>query len=143
MICTKPDDYTQEKWLSEARWIAVLSTGEQVLQDDDRPGVEPKSAWLRLGEHVKKTGSKIVELSIRFRDEPAVTFPSNAEGYFFRKSMGAFLFSDTSYGFYVVGVLQEGTLLVQKWKVPEMVLVEEEIRDPADDDKVGPSLIRG
>lgn len=141
-VCTTEDDYTRERWLDSVRWTVLLSNGEQVIQDDNRPGVEPASAWLRLGQYVCEQGLVIEGLTLQFRSEPPVRLPERAEGYFFRKSLGAFLTSQATLGFYLVGHLEDGRVLVRRYKVPEMILVGLEARDPNDHETVGISLIR-
>ncbi len=136
------DEFTREKWLSEVRWTVTLSDGTRVIQDDNRPGAVPPSAWLRLRQYTQEKSLHIVGMSLAFRDEPPVHMPDNASGYFFRKSVGSFLDSDLTYGFFLTGVLTDKEVVVQRWKVPELILVEEEVRDPENEDTVGNSLIR-
>ncbi len=135
------DDFTREQWLGQARWNVRLSNGEHIFQDDGRPGQE-QSAWLRLAGYVREHNLKIEAMWLQFRNEPPRRLPEMAQGYFFRKSIGAFFPSGVSYGFYLVGHLKDGVVRVTRWKVPEMILVEEEARDPQDEEKVGLSLIR-
>lgn len=142
MVSTQEDEFTREKWLNEARWTALLSNGQTVIQDDGRPGADPASAWLRLGMYVTEMNLKIVGLTLQFRSELPLHMPKDAEGYFFRKSMGAFLNTGQTFGFYLIGHLANGVIHVRQYKVPEMILVETTTRDPDDPKKVGPSLIR-
>lgn len=141
-VCKQPDDYTEEYHLRETYWTVKLSNGEYVMQDDNRPGVEPHSAWLRLAEYVRQNRLSIKEMWVQFRSHVESTLPADADGYFFRKCAMGFLFDNSTYGFYLIGYLHNGKVRVQKWKVPELLLVEEEERDPADDSQVGQSLIR-
>ncbi len=138
-VCTQTDEFTQEKHLSEARWEAMLTNGETIIQDDDRPGVTPNSAWERLGQYVQTTGLKIASVKLAFRDNVVRPVPNNAEGYFFCKALGSFLEDQRSYGYFLLGYLQEGKVKLQRWSVPELVPVEVETRDPA---AAGKCLIR-
>ncbi len=139
-ICTERDDFVADAWLAAARWEATLASGATVYQDDDRPGRSPASAWLRLARHAGRTGDRVVGLRLAFRGEPPVVLPEFADGYFFRNGLGAFLDSDITFGFFLTGVLHEGRVMVQRWKVPEMALAGEEASFDAE--SVGESLIR-
>jgi hypothetical protein len=141
-VCTLEDEYTRQQWLTRVRWFARLSSGVVVIGDDDRPGLEQPSAWLRLRDHVTRHGLAVEEVWLQFRDEPPVRLPARAGGYFFRRSVGAFLNAAVSFDFYLVGYLQGRQVVVHRIKVPEMILVETEARDPDDAEAVGPSLIR-
>lgn len=136
------DDYTRELETDrrQALWRAELSDGRVVCMDDDRPGTHPASAWVRLAAEVEATGARIVRLWPQFRSNAQRdALPANADGYFFCKSaMGVWGMPDTLH-FMLLGHLTGGTLVVQKWSVPELILVEVEPRDPA---AAGPCLIR-
>lgn len=141
-VCTQEDDFLRERWLSEVRWVVNLSNGEQVIQDDGRPGCEPASAWLRLGEYVREHRLRIEAMWIQFRHEPPIRMPIGAAGYFFRKSQGALLNTDINFFFYLVGYLQDEQVVVKRFQVPELIELETELRNPLDTELVGPSLIR-
>ena len=64
-ICTAPDLYTAQLFEKQSVWVATLSTGEDVIQDDDREGEEPPSAWLRLGKHCEENDCYITEMYIQ------------------------------------------------------------------------------
>jgi hypothetical protein len=135
------DDYVRE--LQDDRktvvWRARLSDGTEAVMDDGRPGEDPPSAWLRLRERVGNTGVRITGLSLQFRSHQQESIlPANADGYFFRKSALGFLTGTETIESYLVGHLTDGRLFVQRWRVPELVLVEETERDPAE---AGESLI--
>lgn len=139
-LCFEEDAFTSEQWLATARWNVVLKSGKKVIQDDGREGLEA-SAWLRLREYVQQTGDGIAELYLTFRNEKDGIMPSNAEGYFFRKSVLGCLSSATAQSSYIVGYLKDGKVYTEKWNIPILEKVEEEIRDINDDSKVGVSLI--
>lgn len=141
-VCTSEDDFTRERWLTHVRWVVLLSNGEQVIQDDGRPGPLRESAWIRLGKYVQERGLKIQQMSISFRNEPPIRLPDQAEGYFFRTSVGGLLTSELTFEFYLVGYLRNEKVMVQRFKVPELILVQNEVRNPSDEETVGSSLIR-
>lgn len=123
------DEYVTE--LQEDRqtpvWVATLENGATVWMDDHRPGVEPHSAWMRLGEYVRVTRIRITGLQLRFRSN-TVTFPAECDGYFFSKSVVGILNQETTLSFYLVGHCKYGKLMVQRYKIPELILVDESER---------------
>lgn len=126
-LTREEDDFTFEK----PRWLAYLSNGEKIIQDDNRPGVEPASAWLRLRDYCRQTGAHVVELKLQFRSHHEAPLPTHAEGYYFCNRVSAVWGSEESCHFFVIGVLVNNNIFVQHWKVPELILIQEEVR-PAD-----------
>lgn len=130
MLCTQPDSYINDRYESEPRWIIRLSNGDMVYQDDDRPGIYPNSAWIRLRNFLQENPEIfIVGMTIGFRDN-IVNVGDNAEGYFFVKSAFGTPSDTRTIGMWVVGTYNDNQLHTKRYIVPEMVLVEEEIRDP-------------
>ena len=122
-LCIKEDDFVYEK----PRWVAVLSDGTTVYQDDNRPGIEPASAWIRLGSYLKETELKIDRFRLQFRSN-VVNLPHKASAYFFcRGALKNSSWSET-YELFIVGTLSEGIFELRKYKIPELVIVEEETR---------------
>lgn len=136
------DGYVEELQVDrgEAVWRAELSDGTVATMDDGRPGCEPRSAWLRLAAHCEDRGLSVVKLWLEFRSNAARDIlPERADGYFFSKCvLGMFNAADTL-SFYLVGSLHQGKLVVQRWKVPELLLLDVEERDAG---YSGPCLIR-
>lgn len=141
MVCTHEDDFTRSRFLTESRWVARLTNGESVISDDGRPGTK-KSAWLRLADYVKEKGVRIETLQIEFRSHVERPVPANADGYFFRTAVGAFLNDKVTFGFFLVGYLKDGKVYVSRWQVPELLPIDKDERNPDDADAVGESLIR-
>lgn len=136
------DDYTMELETDRktALWRAELSDGSVVCMDDHRPGVQPHSAWVRLAEHVGRTGLRIRRLWLQFRsNHKRDILPADADGYFFCKSALGSWGNPETFSFYLVGYLQSEKLVVQRWSVPDLNLVDAEERDPA---RAGDCLIR-
>lgn len=136
------DEWLEEKHLSQAHWRVRLSNGEVVLQDDERPGVQPASAWQRLAEYVSSQRLTIEALWLVFRSNVVRPLPEHAGGYFFRNSSFGSMVGGQTASFFLIGYLHDGILRVQKWKVPELLIAEQEFRDPDDHRLVGQSLIR-
>lgn len=134
--------YTQDDFVwalqderATAIWVALLADGRQVFMDDTRPGEEPSSAWLRL----RASGEKVVGLHLRFRSNAVHPLPVGAEGYFFSKSVARTDGLPHTLAFYIIGVLTNHKVMLQRYKVPELTLVDSFDRDEVD---CGLSLIR-
>jgi hypothetical protein len=136
------DDYIKEMQTDrrQAIWVANLSDGTSCFMDDGRPGVQPYSAWVRLKAHLEKTGLSIDNLRLQFRSNiKSDILPAKASAYFFCKSALGHLNSADTLEFFLVGVLQDGKLRVQRWNVPELILVDVQERDV---EKAGECLIK-
>jgi|TARA_R110000824_G_scaffold363432_2_gene551417 hypothetical protein len=130
-ICTAPDLYTAQLFEKQSVWVATLSTGEDVIQDDDREGAEPPSAWLRLGQHCKENDCYITDMYIQ-NGTNKIEMEKGADGYYFCKSAGGFLYGGDTIHSYIIGVLNEGVLRVTSWGVPQLTSDFAETRDVND-----------
>jgi hypothetical protein len=99
-----------------------------VYQDDERPGVEPPSAWLRLRHHLAATGFRIKQMWLQFRTNRVQIGLPYADGYLF-SNMSFGLLSEKGrsewHSGFVVGVYSEahGELWAYTFKVPELSLL--------------------
>jgi len=125
MICTEQDSFLDEKTI----WIARLSDGNTVFQDDDREGDFHPSAWIRLKDYCDSKGVYIDSLSIRFRDHK-VDVPK-AEAYHFIKSVGCMVGFPEEH-FFIVSLLKQDKLERTWYKVPE--IVEDEVSEVKTED---------
>lgn len=98
-------------------WIAVLSDGQTVVDDEGRV---PGNSWLRLLEYCERNGVAPVKVGLRFRDNH-VWAPAG-QGYVFRKSLTAVM-GGPQENFYVIGVLQGEKVHLHKYHVPTLTLV--------------------
>ena len=110
-------------------WIATLSNGEVVYQDDGRPNVKPASAWARLKKYCEINDVHITNIKIRNRTH-IEDLGSDCDGYFFCKSAGALLFGDMTQHAFIFGSLYGEKLSVRKWRLPELIPEATEERDP-------------
>ena len=134
-VCTQEDDFTKEK----LKWIATLSNGERVYQDDNRPGEEETVAWLRLKKYVNDNELSITNIHIQFFSHIEEAVPSNSLGYYFIRSVDAFAFAgdtNNTRHYYIFGSLKEDDRVeIRKWLVPEIIPVSTEMRNVEKDDR--------
>ena len=130
-ICTEPDLYVAQMFEWGTVWVATLSDGSVVYQDDDREGVEPESAWIRLGMYCEENSLHITSFTIQ-NGTNTVRIKEDADGYFFCKGAGGFLFTSdgATYQSYIVGTLKDGLLRVDVYNVPELTIHYSENRNP-------------
>lgn len=142
-------DADQPIWIAK---IKKLDGSEEidVYQDDCVPHLLDhfqEKAWQRLGKFCAIHDYKIVSLKLKFRSHVEHIFDDeDVEGAFFREAIfGAFGKTDyksrMNIRYYLTGYLKDGILKVQKWRVPELIFISEETRDPNDEKRVGKSLI--
>jgi len=116
-ICTQEDEFVLEILDREARWVATLSNGLVIFQDDGRY-CQKDPAWLRLGNYCRKNSVKITNLRIQFRSN-IIDF-NGYDGYYFTKGAGADLFVGRTEHFFVIGLLKSKDLTKTWWRTPEM-----------------------
>lgn len=125
------DDFLREQEDNgQAHWVAQLSNGELIYQDDNRPGKYPESAWLRLKKYIEDNQLKIDNLWLRFRSNQVKCLPEKAEGYYFCKAAGGMLGSTLTVHCYMLGYLTKDKIVVYSYKVPELMPFVEDIREP-------------
>lgn len=134
-LCTEDDDFVRDN----VRWVVLLDNDELVYEDDGRPGVEPPSAWIRLGTYCREQGRHIVRMWLQFRSNRVEVTPSNADGYFLAKAVSAVWGEDSSVQAYIAGSLgDDGLVHATRWRTPDLVPLEHETRQA---DPEGPFLI--
>lgn len=129
-LCSNPNDEFIEY---QPHWIVTLSDGSKIYQDDDRPGEEIPSAWVRLKEwinHSRLEGSKIsiIDLHLRFRSNILNPLPKNADGYFFANKIIHFVGAKEPLKFIVLGYLEDGLIKRRTIKVPELLILQDDIK---------------
>lgn len=140
-VCKNEDDYVQ--WLQldkgQAIWIAELTNGETVYQDDYRPDASHHSAWVRLASYLEQERTSIRTMHLKFRSNRMDrVVPENAEGYYFSKtSIGVFGLDD-KIELVSLGSLHSHTVMLQRWNVPTLTLIDRRVFEAFDT----PCLIR-
>ena len=123
------DEYSREMYYRGARWVAHLSDGTSVVQDDGRPGLEDESGWIRLAKYLYINDLRITSVDLQFRTQMIKNILSaEADGYFFCKSLSASLNTDERYAFYILGYIKGEVIYTQKWLVPLLIMVEDGTR---------------
>lgn len=112
-------------------WVATLSNGETVYQDDGRPNIKPASAWIRLKAYCEINDLYITNIKVRNRSH-IEDIGSNYDGYFFCKGAGGVMFGDMTIHTFIIGTLTGEKLSVRKWRLPELIAEGVEERDPYD-----------
>lgn len=123
-LCFEEDEFLEGKTI----WIAALSNGEDVYQDDDRPGLIPQ-AWLRLKKYVDDNQLSIERLLLKFRSH-RVEVSNNEEGNTFSKGVIARWGGSKTRHFYVTGILKGGMIRLKWWTTPELLLYQRDIQTP-------------
>jgi len=120
-ISTQEDSWLRDHFEHQTRWIVELSNGISVIQDDFRPGVEPVSAWERLGLYCVETSLYIVKMRLQFRSHTVpINLGHDPDGVFFCKSIVGSLGTKNVHA-YLTGRLHGQILEVEKWRVPELI----------------------
>jgi hypothetical protein len=116
--------------------LVRLSDGQYVVCDGD------SACWLELAEFCSDCSLTVKSIEIRFRSSSLSPCPDDAEGYFFRAGAAASLSGDSrAFSLFFLGHLSNGKVHVKAVVVPEMTVVNGDIRDPDDKESVGDYLI--
>jgi len=139
-ISKEIDEYISN--LDSTIWIAKLSDGTFAYQDDGRPGYSI-SSWCRLKNYCVENNVKVIGLKVKFRSNE-VELPEGKYAYFWKGALtGSFIFNAKkprvkNKHHYLIGYIEESDkdrLRVFKYKVPEILLIEEEIRNVKDEEE--------
>jgi hypothetical protein len=123
-VCKQEDEYIIDK----PKWLAHLSNGEIIYQDDGREGEEPSQAWLRLSNYCEYNKLYIKNLTLQFRSHHEAPLPANAKGYYFINMITA-VQGGPMFDFFIVGHMTEpNKVIAQYWKIPELLFCGEEER---------------
>lgn len=121
------DPFIRERYLVSPRWVCILSNGETIYQDDGRFSNQIPT-WTRLKKYIENSDLKIKNLYIQFRSNKQFPLPENSDAYLFCNSVIGSP-GMVTLGFFIIGFVENGILKVQRWKIPELVLIEEETRE--------------
>lgn len=123
MLTKEYDNFIQERMEPPSKlpsFVAELSNGETVYQDDGRY-VEPSPfAWLRLKHYLTESNLNIEKLWLQYRSNK-ILVSSEAEGLYFCKGLIAGVGGDSSQCF-VVGILKDGGFAKLYYSIPDLQL---------------------
>jgi hypothetical protein len=125
MIVFEESDREVEFREGNARWIATLSDG-RTAYDNNREDV---STWSELHDFCYANGIWITKLYAHFRSN-YIHLPSGKEGYFFTRSVLGSLMEGSNTYYFLLGYIEDNVVKIQKYRIPEMILVETEERNP-------------
>ena len=130
-VSTSIDSYVAQLMDIKTIWVAELSNGETVFEDDDRPEVTPHSAWERLGNYCRANDLHISNMLLRNRSNVKQIEP-DADGYCFCKALVGPLYSGVNQPVYMAGILKQDSdsIEITRWRVPELIEDSVEFRDP-------------
>jgi len=111
-------------------WTINLTNGEQIYQDDDRPGQEIASAWKRSKIHIYDNDLEIDNVTFRFAGYQHTVYDRLKDAsytgfYFSRGKIG--LLADTNsktIDLYVAGKTYATSMSVTKFEVPFLRVYE-------------------
>lgn len=116
--------------LHKVIWVATLTDGTLVAQDDYRPEADPPKAWDRLRLYLKKNADKKLGIShfyVRYMDNVIDVWPHNAAGYFYREAHGGIV-GASSWDMVSFGYVLDGVVYSRKYKKPELIYMENDCR---------------
>ena len=109
-------------------WVATLSNGEEIYQDDGAHPNQERSAWIRLANYCEQEGLNIDVLKARFKSHE-VEVGRNVDGFYFCKAIMGSMGSSVCTHYYILGAVDNNVVNKTKWVVPEFI-PEEESADP-------------
>ena len=136
-LCIEDCSFLEDKTI----WVASLSNGIFVYQDDNRSGKEPV-AWKRLADYCNSENVDISGMYIKFRSH-VIQMPDgeDVEGYYF--CYGAHKeFDETMTRYhYVCGICQNQKLKYDWYTTPELIRTKSKKRNYNQDDIKSKKLI--
>ncbi len=117
---------TFDENLFDCFWVVDLSNNERIYRND----IGDRDSWLVLKDYLKKNNLNINALYFKFRDNWQC-IARDKKAFFFTKMVKATYGTDNTQYFFCGGYLSdEGThVVVKKYILPEILLMEEEYRD--------------
>jgi hypothetical protein len=135
-VCLTEDAYVRELLETRVGWEVGLSDGSIAHCDDGRPG-QTGSAWVRLGQYLRRTGLRAVSYHLRFRSHREQAAPDHQGAYFFRRGAALELGGETI-RYVLAGHARGPRIHLQRWADPELIPFPEDERTSAD---AGDSLL--
>ena len=136
-LCVGDCDFLEDKTI----WVAVLSNGLTVYQDDNRSGKEAV-AWKRLFDYCQKENVEIIGMHLKFRSH-LIPMPcgDDVQGYYFCYGAHKEFDETITKQHYICGVLSNDRLEYSWYQTPELILTREHSRNPKNSDVKDKRLI--
>lgn len=110
-------------------WTIELTNGKTIYQDDDRPELEEKSAWVRAKQYIYENNLEISKVKFRFAGYEHIVYDINRDttynGFYFSKGVSALLSAESSkeWKFYIAGKshkLENGeiSISIERYEIP-------------------------
>lgn len=125
IVCFNYDDFLQDK--DESVWVAKLSDGSTVYQDDKRPGLHPIS-WFRLMAYCYENNLNITDMFVKFRSHIEHSCSPKDGVFFIRSLLGSISFEGKTHQYYIIGSVNGREIHCKHWKLPELLCEEEDDR---------------
>ena len=123
-LCTEDCEYLEDKSV----WIATLSNGLTVYQDDHKSGKEP-IAWKRLSKYCKENNVFIIGMCLRFRSNVIIIkTPDEVDGFYFAYGAQREFDEDVTRAYYVIGYSKGGHIYSNWYTIPELLKYKESNR---------------
>jgi len=125
MVSLEIDQFILDRMDSSPFWVATLSNGKEVYQDDGRYG-DRDPAWLRLSAYCEENNLWVTKLVFQFRCTRKEFFGDN---FYFTLGAGANWsagVTGATDNFYILGQIHGDSLKKDWWKTPEMTLFKTE-----------------
>jgi hypothetical protein len=107
----------------ELTWVSQLSNNQCAFQTNDT------KSWLNLKEYCDANDLTISWIELQFRSH--IERIQQAEAYYIAQTMSGVLFTDNIFGGFNVGRLINGSLYIDTWRVPELIVVDSNVKDPS------------
>lgn len=130
-LCLEDCDFLEDKTI----WVAALSNGLVVRQDDNRSGRKPEVAWLRLGKYCVENDVDIIGLHLKFRSHVVpITSNDTVMGYYFSYGVQKDIDENITKQHYVCGYIEKKQIVYCWYKTPELIVDRDGFRHFSEDD---------
>tara|TARA_R110002074_G_scaffold390889_1_gene575176 strand:+ start:2091 stop:2558 length:468 start_codon:yes stop_codon:yes gene_type:complete len=129
-LCLEDCDYLEDKSV----WIATLSNGITVYQDDNKSGRE-RVAWKRLAKYCHENNVDVIGLCLKFRSNVIVVkTPDKIDGFYFAYGAQREFDEDITRAYYVTGYSKDNSIFYTWYTIPELIKDKEGSRKITDRD---------
>lgn len=118
-LCTEECGFLEDKTI----WVAALSNGLVIRQDDYRSGRTPDVAWLRLGKYCIENNVDIIGLHLKFRSNVIpITSGDAVQGYYFAYGVQKEIDESITKQHYVCGFVSQNIIRYDWYRTPELII---------------------